>query len=87
MAVPDDKRELFTEQMMKVFYYGGMMSFDDVKLYGHEISLLCPVKRRMERKCVSITITFRTMPGRRWSMMKREIVCGQERSAVMNFSM
>lgn len=22
MAVPDDKRELFTEQMMKVFYYG-----------------------------------------------------------------
>ena len=45
MAVPDDKRELFTEQMMKVFYYGGMMSFDDVKLYGHEISLLCPVKK------------------------------------------
>ena len=31
MAVPDDKRELFTEQMMK--------------LYGHEISLLCPVKK------------------------------------------
>ena len=45
MAVPDDKSELFTEQMMKVFYYGGMMSFDDVKLYGHEISLLCPVKK------------------------------------------
>ena len=45
MAVPDDKRELFTEQMMKVFYYGGMMSFDDVKLYRHEISLLCPVKK------------------------------------------
>ena len=45
MVVPDDKRELFTEQMMKVFYYGGMMSFDDVKLYGHEISLLCPVKK------------------------------------------
>ena len=37
MAVPDDKRELFTEQMMKVFYYGGMMSFDDVKLYGHAL--------------------------------------------------
>ena len=45
MAVPDDKRKLFTEQMMKMFYYGGMMSFDDVKLYGHEISLLCPVKK------------------------------------------
>ena len=42
MVVPDDKRELFTEQMMKVFYYGGMMSFDDVKLYGEQTPIHIP---------------------------------------------
>ena len=67
MAVPDDKRELFTEQMMKVFYYGGMMSFDDVKLYGHEISLLCPVKKTYFQDDAWETVEYDEKGNRLWS--------------------
>lgn len=41
--IPEEKRELFSEQMIKILNYGGMMEFDAVSMYGHELGLLKPV--------------------------------------------
>ena len=42
--IPEELREQFSEQMMKILNYGGMMEFEEVKIYGHKIALLKPVK-------------------------------------------
>lgn len=36
MDIPEEKRECFGKQMMKILNYGGMMQFEKVSLFGHE---------------------------------------------------
>lgn len=43
MSIPEDKRELFTSQLMKLLNYGGMVSFEKVNMFGHQINLISPV--------------------------------------------
>ena len=42
--IPEELRKQFSEQMMKILNYGGMMQFESVKLYGRKLYLLKPVK-------------------------------------------
>lgn len=44
MDIPGEKREEFAEQVVKVLNYGGMMQFEHISMYGHEMGLLKPVK-------------------------------------------
>lgn len=44
MCISEDKKEAFSEQLMKLLNYGGMMELDKVKMYGKEILLLAPVQ-------------------------------------------
>lgn len=39
-----ENKEEFTQMMSKILYYGGMMTFEEVKMFGHKIVLLRPVK-------------------------------------------
>lgn len=41
--IPEDKKRIFSQQMLKILNYGGMMSFEAIKLYGQEMGLLKPV--------------------------------------------
>lgn len=41
--IPEDKKEIFSQQMLKILNYGGMMNFEAIKLYGQEMGLLKPV--------------------------------------------
>ena len=38
--IEKDKKAVFDEQITKVLNYGGMMSFDQVSMYGHKLGLL-----------------------------------------------
>lgn len=42
--IPEEKRGLFSQQMLKILNYGGMMNFEAVQLYGQEIGLLKPIE-------------------------------------------
>ena len=42
--IPEELRPQFSEQMTKILNYGGMMEFEEVKIYKHRIDLLKPVK-------------------------------------------
>lgn len=42
--ISEEKKEIFSRQMMKILNYGGMMGFEAVRLYGHEMGLLKPVE-------------------------------------------
>lgn len=44
MKIPEEKKELFVKSMSKLLNYGGMMSFELVKMYGCELGLLKPVE-------------------------------------------
>ena len=44
MKIPEEKRNCFRQQMMKLLNYGGMMQLERVSLFGRELILLCPVK-------------------------------------------
>ncbi len=44
MNIPEDKKEIFAKQMNKILYYGGMMNFEKISIYGHKIGLLEPVR-------------------------------------------
>lgn len=50
MDIPEEKRECFGRQMMKILNYGGMMQFEKVLLFGHELLLLSPVELSSEGK-------------------------------------
>lgn len=50
MDIPEKKRECFGRQMMKLLNYGGMMQFEKVSLFGHELFLLKPVELSSEGK-------------------------------------
>ena len=40
--IDDEKKEVFNEQMAKILNYGGMMDYEEVKIYGQKIGLLKP---------------------------------------------
>lgn len=44
MCISEDKKEEFTENILKLLNYGGMMQFDKVCIYGQEIVLVKPVE-------------------------------------------
>ena len=50
MDIPEEKRECFGRQMMKILNYGGMMQFEKVLLFGHELLLLSPLELSSEGK-------------------------------------
>ena len=44
MYIPEEKREEFARQVKKVLNYGGMMQFEKISMYGHDMGLLKPVE-------------------------------------------
>ena len=42
MDVPEDRRAEYAQQMLRLLHVGGMMSVDEVGLFGHRIRLLYP---------------------------------------------
>ena len=44
MRIPEEKKEIFAKHMIRLLNYGGMMDFEVIKIYGHEIGLLKPVE-------------------------------------------
>lgn len=50
MDIPEEKREAFSKQVVKLLNYGGMMQFEIVKLFGYEIALLRPIRLENEGK-------------------------------------
>lgn len=44
MAIPEEKRGCFGQQMMKLLNYGGMMQLEQVSMFGRKILLLSPVE-------------------------------------------
>lgn len=42
--IPEDKKEIFSQQMLKILNYGGMMNFEAIQLYGKEMGLLKPIE-------------------------------------------
>ncbi len=50
MNIPEEMREEFAEQVIKVLNYGGMMQFERISMYGHEMSLLKPVELHPDGK-------------------------------------
>ena len=59
MTIPDEFKDEFNENMIKILQRGGMMQFENVHMYGKEIHLIRPVECDEEGKaCYSI-------PGRK----------------------
>ncbi len=48
MNIPEEKRDCFGQQMMKLLNYGGMMQLEQVSLFGRELILLSPVELSKE---------------------------------------
>lgn len=40
MIIEEAKKDMFTQDIMKLFNYGGMMQFDTVNIYGKEVALI-----------------------------------------------
>lgn len=49
--IPEDKKQEFNENMIKLLGFGGMMQFDQVSLYGKKIDLIHPVEFNEEGEC------------------------------------
>lgn len=44
MIIADEKKEEFSEWVCKILNYGGMMQFEEVSMYGHDMGLLKPIE-------------------------------------------
>lgn len=44
IKIADDKKEIFTKQMIKLLNVGGMMEVENIKMYGKEMQLLKPLE-------------------------------------------
>lgn len=44
MCIPEDKKEAFSNDLQKLLFYGGMMQFDKVCIFGKKIILMKPVE-------------------------------------------
>ena len=65
MDIPEEKRECFGRQMMKILNYGGMMQFEKVLLFGHELLLLSQWNYRVKVRWISGIIILRKVA---WKM-------------------
>lgn len=43
MCIPEEKRDKFVSQAVKLLNYGGMMEIEEISMFGHEMMLLNPV--------------------------------------------
>lgn len=50
MRISEENKEEFTRNILKILNYGGMMRFDKVSIYGHDIILLKPVELNQDGK-------------------------------------
>ena len=48
MNIPEEKRDCFRQQMMKLLNYGGMMKLESVSMAGRELHLLSPLELSKE---------------------------------------
>ena len=46
MTIPEEKKPVFVEQMCRLLYLGGMMTTEEVKMFGNTLILLKPVPPR-----------------------------------------
>lgn len=44
MKISEEKKETFVRQVEKILNYGGMMQFEQISMYGHEMGLLKPIE-------------------------------------------
>ena len=44
MDIPEEKRNCFGKQMMKILNYGGMMHLEEVSMFDHKLLLLSPLE-------------------------------------------
>ena len=44
MHIPDEKKDEFAGQVAKILNYGGMMQFEKISMYGHDMALLKPIE-------------------------------------------
>lgn len=44
MRIADEEKEKFSGQVIKILNYGGMMQFEQISMYGHEMGLLKPIE-------------------------------------------
>ena len=44
IKISEENKEIFVKHMVKLLNFGGMMGFEVVKMYGHEMGLLKPVE-------------------------------------------
>ena len=73
MAIPDEFKDEFNENMIKILQRGGMMQFENVHMYGKEIHLIRPVECDEEGKAYFLLITLRTTYGKvRYSIPGRK---------------
>lgn len=49
-VISEAKKEEFTEHLLKILNYGGMMQFDVVHLFGREVPLIRPVQLNQEKE-------------------------------------
>lgn len=51
ISIPEEKKEEFNANMIKLLQRGGMVKFDNVKLYDKEINLISPVELDTDGNC------------------------------------
>ena len=61
MDVPEDRRAEYARQMLRLLHAGGMMSVDEVGLFGHRIRLLYPPEPDEVGRA---TTTLKTISGK-----------------------
>lgn len=44
MHIPEEKKDEFAGQVAKILNYGGMMQFESISMYGHDMALLKPIE-------------------------------------------
>lgn len=52
-GIPEDRREEFSQRVLKILDYGGMMQVDEVSLYGRRLCLLSTPEADLERHSVN----------------------------------
>lgn len=51
IEIPEEKKKEFNENMIKLLGLGGMVNFDNVSLYGKEVTLISPVSLNEDGTC------------------------------------
>lgn len=51
LRLKNEEKDRFVKQVMKLLNYGGMMSFEEVSMYGSELGLLIPAEIFPDGEC------------------------------------